>query len=419
MAAYYDPMFYISSDKMPFTIRIEIRLKDRPADGEALSRALNTAAPRYPYFAVRVEAQGDDLVAVPNSLPLVAYPGPAVHPLGGDEVNGHLVAASYLGNTLYFYASHVITDGAGFFPFVKTVLYYYLCETTGTELDPTGIRLVSEPFYDDELGNPYPEAKMAAAEPFSTPRKADIFRLSDAGLVTDDEPTVFRFRIAEKELMQFNYDHDGSPCALLSSLMAKAIWATHPEAAQDIVSAVSFNLRPGLGNRHSYRMLCSALNLVYPAAIRDWEIARLCTATRGMITLQSQPENVLYYARGLRERMEQFLTVPGIAKKKRTLGDEALRDCTDNTFSVSYVGKLGLGSLEPYIESIYNLTDGSTYRTVFIEISAAGGFFDISFLQGFSSDVYYRALLRELDRYGLHYTEEEKTPMGTPKMVLP
>ncbi len=414
---YYDPMFYICSEKMPFTIRIEVTLKD-PVEPEALVYAMHTAIRRYPYFSVQVEERGEELIAVPNDRPITVYPGPEVRPLGGDGVGRHLLAASYEGNTVNFFVSHVITDGGGFFPFLKTALYYYLCRRHRITLDPAGIRLIDVPVYDDEVGNPYPEDRMLTATALYRMPTRPFFRLCDGGHVRDERRTVFRFRVREADMMRFNRDHDGSPCALLSALMTQAIWTVHPEVTDDIVSAVSFNLRPALGNQHSYRMLSSAIFLRYPNRLRGADTAKLCTCSRGMVTLQSQPENVLYYAEQRRRHMESLQPL-SLAEKKEIIGHMALEDALNNTFSVSYVGRVGLGSLEPYLDSIYNLTDGSTWQTVFLEVAAVGGWFHIAFLQGFSSDVYYRALLDQLTRHGLPYEENGCMPIGTPDMILP
>lgn len=417
-AVYYDPMFYLCSAEMPFTIRIEVTFRT-PIDPDALSEAANAAVRRYPYFAVQVVSEDGELHCAPNPRPLIVYPGPEVRPLGSEAVNRHLLAFGYEGKLLCLYASHVITDGAGLFPYIKTMLYEYLSRVCPEKPDPAGLPMVDSPFFPDELGNPFPEAKMAAASPLYLAPQSDFFRLRDGGYVTDSRRTVYRFRVRESEVMAYNLDHDGSPCALFSSLMAKAIWALHPENEKEIVSAVSFNLRPGLGNGYSWRMLCSSIPLRYPARLRDAETVKLCTCSRGMVTLLSQPENVLYYAQQTRERMEALLRLPGVAAKRAALSPAALQDSVENTFSVSYVGKMGLGSLEPHLESIYNLTDGSTYQTAFIEISSVGGWFDVAFLQGFSSDVYYRAFLRELNACGLDYIEEASSPLGTPEIELP
>ena len=424
---YYDPMFYISSEKMPFTINIEVRLRQEKIDGEALTDAINTAIQRYPYYAIQVEKRTitidgetkEELIAVPNERPIVVYPGPEVYPLGSKEVNYHMLALSYEEDKIYFYASHVITDGSGYYPYIKTVLYYYLCKSENIELDPEDIRLAGDPFYEDELGNPFPEEKMAQAIPLGKENKNDYFRLRDGGYVKDDKATVYRLRLNKEEILDFSDDNDGSPAALISSMMAKAIWSLHPEEEKDIVSALSFNLRPGLGNGYSHRLLCSALNLNFPNKVKTWGIWRLCTVSRTQIALKSHPDNVLSYAQKLRRNMEKLLEIPTVEEKKKVLGEQALEDSISNTFSVSYVGKIGLGSLEPYIESIYNQTDGSTYQTLFIEVSAVNESFDVAFLQGFSSDVYYQEFLNQLNRYDLNYIEEEPTELKVPEIELP
>lgn len=418
MSHYYDPMFYICSEEMPFTIRLETIMKDS-VDGSALEYAVREAIKRYPYFAVEVKEENGELVTVPNDRPIVVYKGEKAYPLGGEDVNYHVQALSYSGKEINFYVSHVITDGSGYFPYVKTVLYYYLCRRYDTALDPAGIRLADGTFYPDELGNPYPEEAMRDAVPLSKNRAGERFRLSDGGYVTDEVRTVYRFRVSEEEFQRFNYDNDGSPCSLISSLMTKAIWTVHPHETRDIVSAVSFNMRPALGNAHSYRMVCSAIPLRYPNTLREAEISRLCTCARGTVCLLRQPENVLYYAERKRRYLEELLLLPDVSSKKARLGKTALDDATNNTFSVSYVGRMDLGSIEPYIDAMYNLTDGSTYKTAFLEVNSINGMYYIALIQGFSSDIYYRALLAQLRANGLGYEETGAIPLSTPDMILP
>ena len=415
---YYDPMFYICSEEMPFTIRIEFDLFEN-VDGAALRQAVNTAIKRYPYFSVQLEERDGELVLIPNEREIVVRESAQPVILGSREFNYHLVALTWQGREISFHASHVITDGAGCYPFFRSILYYYFCAHTGKTLDPHGFRLSEEPFYPDELGNPFPEEAMAAAEPLYVPKERGFFRLKDGGYVNDRARTVYRVDLSEKELLKFGRDNDGSPCAVVSSLMTLAIWDVHPELREDIVSAVSFNLRPGLGNGHSYRLLCSSLGIRYPVSLRDDDIIKLNTCTRGAITLLSQPENVLAYAQTLRQQMEALLRVPGVDEKTALLAPRALKDATDNTFSVSYVGPAELGEIEPYIDSIYNYTDGSTYETLFLEIANLNDEFDIAFLQGFSSDVYFRAFLRQLELHDLSYTVNGCVPPRTPGIELP
>ena len=54
---------------MPFGIRIEVMPKYK-IDGSVLEYAVNTAIKRYPYFAVKIEKCGGELITVKNDLPI-------------------------------------------------------------------------------------------------------------------------------------------------------------------------------------------------------------------------------------------------------------------------------------------------------------------------------------------------------------
>ncbi len=403
---------------MPFTIRVDYTMKEK-IDPKALRHAFRKALGRYPYFSVSVVRRGEELVTVPNSRPPVVYKGPKLRPLNSESVNGHLLAICYLDREISFLTSHVITDGAGFYPFIKTCLYEYLCEVTGTQLDPRGIVMCGDPFFADELGNPYPEAQLETASPFYAPPSGSYLRLSSDAPLPDEQRCVYRLILDEAEVMRFNHDNDASPCALISSLMARAIRAVHPDDTRDVVGAISFNQRPALGNRHSYRMLCSALMLRYPYKAKDYEVSRLCTCTRGMIYLQSLPENALASCRRQKDFLGELIALPSLEERRRILNARALDDATANSFSVSYVGRMDLGCIEPFVESIYNYTDGSTYRSLFVEVASVGGAFHLAFLQGFSGDVYYRAFLDQLRACGLSFREGKCGPLTYPAIELP
>lgn len=414
---YYDPMFYICSEKMPFGIRINVEL-EYEIDGGILEYAVNTAIRRYPYFAVRLVKSDGNIVTEKNDLPVKVFKGRLQYPLGSGQVNHHILALSFSDNVIDFYMTHVMTDGAGFMPFVKSVLYYYLCKYLKTELPKGDIRLSDDPFFEGETENPYPEREMEQAVPFYRLPQKDFLRLSDCGNVSGD-PVSYNFRAKASDVMKFSHENDASPCALFSSVMAKAIRNVHPNETKDIVSAISFNMRPGLKAQSNYRMLCKAIMVRYPKRLDTEDLGRVCTCTRGAVTVQSQPEDVLFYAQQQKKSLEKLLELPDIKSKSEVLSKKALEDSVNNTFSVSYVGKIDYGSLNEHIKNVHNYTDGSTYKTLFIEISSFGEWFYITVLQGFSSDTYYKAMLKILAQNGIEYIEEGAVLPDTPKIDLP
>ena len=417
-AAYYDPLFYLCSDEMPFTIRIETTFKDE-VDPRLLTAAVTKALRRYPYFSIRIVREGGEWLTVPNDLPPVVYPGPEVRDLGSEGVNRHLFALSYEEKKVNFFISHVITDGAGLNPFLKSTFYYYLTARYGVTLDVPDVRLADDPLLPGETDAPYPEERMKNAVLFSRAIDRPFFRLTEGGRVRDERRIVYRVRFREADVFRVNRSADGSPSSLFSSIMYRVIRRLHPDEPRDIVSAVSFNMRPALGCRNTYRMLCSAIRVFFPERLKNADIGTLCTCARGIVSLQSEPSNVLCAMENRRKMLSTLETLPEIADKKAFLAPLALKDATDNTFSVSFVGRLGYGDMEKYIESIYNITDGSTYRTLFMEISSVNGWFDVAFLQGFSSDVYYRGFLEEAEALGIAFVEDGTMEFDTPGIELP
>jgi hypothetical protein len=140
MIKYYDPMLFTSTPEHPETAGI-LTVLTEPVDGEILRHAVESLRDRYPYFYVRAEVNGTDLVSVPNPLPMVVRNSLETVPLLSKEANYHWLAFRYSGNTFILDFSHILADGSGIFPFFKSVLYCYLKEKTGADLDPEGFRL--------------------------------------------------------------------------------------------------------------------------------------------------------------------------------------------------------------------------------------------------------------------------------------
>lgn len=416
---YNTAMFYLCSDEMPFTIRIEFTMKDTVI-GEKLEKAYNKAIRRYPHFAVRAVQEGESIKIVPNDRPLVVYRLEGEpYPINSEKTNYHLMAVGYEEKRIHFFISHVITDGGGCYEYLKTVLYYYLCERYGITLDSAEILLADSDIFDDELIYPATKEILSIDESPLSVSNRPFFRLSEGGYVTDHCQTAYCIRINEAAFMRYNFDNDGSPCVLISSMMSEVIRRLHPDEKRDIVSAVSVNLRPAMKNRHYAGLLSDAIKVNYPYRLHGEPIRKICTCARGMVMLRTQPESLRYSLKKRLECLSEMEPLNTLAAKKAFLSRIAFDDALDNTFSISYVGKMAFGSSADYVEATYTFTDASTYGTIMIEVSVINGWFDVVFLQGFSSDVYYREFVRMLREAGIEYLEEKKVPFHTPKIELP
>ena len=243
-------LMYAAGPGMLGTIRTGIELTE-PVDRQALEYAARRAAEKFPYFAVKMARRGSEYVLEPNCRPFVISPEGRCVTLGSEESNGHLFAFAYDGNRIFVDTSHFVTDGTGKFPFIKTVLYYYLSavypdesfETQAAAPDGGGIPLA------EAENDPYPAEPLPEVPLGTNARPEKVFMLPDQpqGYAHADEWTSFVFSISQKDMMAHASSLDGSPATYIASLMYKAITDCHPGNRLPVVCGMQHQFRTALG----------------------------------------------------------------------------------------------------------------------------------------------------------------------------
>ena len=220
MSEFYEPMLYLSTPDHPNTMGVLAVLKEA-VDGELLREVVEELRTRFPYFYVKAESRGNDLVPVPNALSMTVRDSWAPIRLNAEESNYHLAAWKYEGKRLAFEISHSLTDGAGVLPYFKSALYLYLSRRTGQSFDPTGFRLPGDEIPESETGNPFAGLNIDGAEEplYRKETEKDFFRLNDG---TESDARVTYIKLSEAQLMRYCRDFDGSPNAFLAVMLARA-----------------------------------------------------------------------------------------------------------------------------------------------------------------------------------------------------
>ena len=416
MRNYWDPNFYSESRHSSIVMHYEMHMKD-PVDGAILTWAVNHASQRYPYFRVRVDREGESLVINPNPLPIVVRYGiskPVA--LCSPESNFHVCAVIYEGNTIFFELSHMMSDGQGRQPWVKSILYYYLTKRYDVELDPTGINLVDSPISEGESGNPFPEGIPDNEKPFYEDNSAWM-HLTDYGHVREDlTPTLYKLTCSEDDLMKLCNGHDSTPATLCTNLYARAIRRVHGESTvYPIVGQMCMNHRPGLGCPDNYHLLISAFKMSYSEEFFDKDMTEEGTISRGEVLLNSEKQNSLAYAAGYRKYVEYLESLPTLEEKRKAA--RLVPPFATSTFIVSYVRKVDYGCAMPYIDSVYPHI-GLPGMSPLLEINAMGGSFCLIFCQNFHTDVYAKAFAEELKDCGIESTLSEPLPHVMPIVDL-
>ena len=125
MLEFYEPILNLSDSLHHNTMGVILSLKD-PVNGSILQSVVEKLRVRFPYFYVKAAYRGNDLVTVPNSLPMTVRHTWDPVSFNTESSNYHLAAWKYKEYRLAFEISHSLTDGSGVLPYVQSVLYLYL-----------------------------------------------------------------------------------------------------------------------------------------------------------------------------------------------------------------------------------------------------------------------------------------------------
>ena len=392
MPEFYEPLLDFSVPEHQSIMGVILSLRD-PVDGEILRCAVEEMRERFPYFYVKAAYRGDDLVTVPNDLPMTVRNTWEPIRLHSEASNCHLAAWKYEGRRLAFEIHHALADGSGVLPYTKSILFLYLSKVTGQTFDQAGFRLPGDMIPESETGNPFSKLDVDSVEAPLYQKKPipDFFRLIDTA---DADKTVFYVKLSEAQILQYCRDHDGSPNVIVSVLLAKAARRWNPGCEKTVTVSVCVDHKAMLGLPHNYRMFTGEAILDFPKERDMNDFAKACTIARGQLMLQAQPENSLWAIK----QMKRMLPPPS-------------PDIAQASICVSYVNSRNFGPLDPYIEELYVVTSLSKITDILCEITCINHHFFLAFMQPYSSGEYFRCFLEELNAAGISYEVLRSEPL--------
>lgn len=405
MSEFYEPMLYLSTPDHPNTMGVLAVLKEA-VDGELLREVVEELRTRFPYFYVKAESRGNDLVPVPNALSMTVRDSWAPIRLNAEESNYHLAAWKYEGKRLAFEISHSLTDGAGVLPYFKSALYLYLSRRTGQSFDPTGFRLPGDEIPESETGNPFAGLNIDGAEEplYRKETEKDFFRLNDG---TESDARVTYIKLSEAQLMRYCRDFDGSPNAFLAVMLARAARRYDSASEKTVSVAIAIDHKAMLGNRDNYRMFANIVELDFPKSRPLDDLMKACTMARGQVMLQAQPENSLWAMKQrklLYAKLEQMPLEMKLGVIAKSAGSPRW------SISISYANSRTFGPLDPYIEELYMLAELGV-SDIMCEIACLNHCFFLAVGQNFSSNQFVDAVLDELASVGIDYEVMGREPL--------
>ena len=407
---------YTTTKETPTVIRIRIRMRDL-IDPAILRRAVDMTMRRYPYFCVALQKKEGRYVYAENHRPVVITDSLHGVDLNSEESNYHMIAFCLQDNWIILDVFHGLTDGAGAYEVVRTLLYYYCSERYNVMLKEDGIRLVGDEISEEEWIDP-----VVNRTDLPTPERNEMANAlnlrTSAGLEEDHRHTVYSIAISEAEFMRFNLDNNGSPGTMVSLLLSRAVAKLYPDSDEMIRIALCVNQRKALNAPLAHHSLVGAVMLEYKDKMRDWSLDMQSTAYRGMVFAQVQEEKVLMGVASFKGINDMLLTKEsdqeriGVASYINSLAAKL------TTATVSYVGKADYKEAEQYV-SDFRLWTSPLGNNLLVEISAVNGRFTLDFLQSFSSPVIVNAFLKELDENGIVYDLQDVNELKLPNIKLP
>ena len=405
MKEFYEPMLYLSTPEHPNTMCVIARLKE-PIDGDILQSVVQEFSVRFPYFYVKAVVRDNDVYPEPNPLPMTVRNTWDPIAFNSAQSNYHLAAWKYEGTRVALEISHSLTDGAGVFPYVKSVLYLYLTRKTGEALDPEGIRLPKEAIPESETGNPFAALDIdGAKEPlYIKPTVEDFLRIKAEGDLT---PQVHYVKLKESQLIEYCRDFDGSPNAMIAVMFARAARKYDPDNEKTVSVSVAIDHKAMLGSYDNYRLFANVIELDFPKSRSLNDLMKSCTMARGQMMLQAQPENSLW---AMKQRKQTYAKLEQLPLEIKLGAIAKTAGMPRWTFSVSYVNSRSFGSLDPYIEGLSVVADPGVFD-IGCEISCINHHFFLTIIQSFTADRFVELFLRELSSVGIDCEVLRKEPL--------
>ena len=394
-----NPLLYGANKDFFSTFRLAIRMKEAVAY-DTLSRSVEQAMVRYPYFCVCPERVGENLVLRYNERPVPVFPDDRTVTLGGDESRGHLISFGCKDKTIFIDVSHYIADGMGIDPLMKTLLYLYVSERYSEAVQVSErVRMPESAVLDAEHAYPFPDKAVESEEldPFTEFTK-DAYSL-DPDAFDSEGLYAYHLHIPQKAMMAKASSSDGSPVSFLSVLLYRAVCRLDSGIDKTVVVHVQHQYRAALRVPMSHHSLVNYIPVTLSPRLSKWDVERQNTVVRGQVILKGEIEDDIASVNRL---IRAFPSVGSFFEKREAMSRYAENSILGKTFGISYVGKMDWCGLDPYVEDLHvYIGEKYTKNMLLIEVMTVGEDFSLTFMQSGRGDKYLNAFIDELLLLGI------------------
>ena len=413
-----NPLLYGANEDFFSTFRLAIRMKDT-VDYDLLSRSVEKAMMRYPYFCVSPEREEENIVLRYNNRPVPVFSDDRTVTLGSEESRGHLISFGCKDKTIFIDCSHYIADGMGVDPLMKSLLYLYASERYGAEgLEAERIRMPDSEICDGEHAYPFPECPINTEDLYVLPEiPKEAYGLDS--LAFDNEGLyAYHLHVPQKAMMAKASSSDGSPVSFLSVLLYRALHRLDSNIDKPIVAHVQHQYRAVLRAPMSHHSLVNYIPVTMPPRLSKWDVEKQNTVVRGQVILKGGKEADIA---SINRLLEAFPRDGSLADKKDAMARYAGESILGKTFGISYVGKMDWCGLERYVDDLHAyIGEKDTKNMLLIEVMTVGADFSLTFMQSGRGEKYLNAFMEELRllQIPVNLVGEERYTLCNTELIL-
>ena len=374
---------------------VEIRMRDK-VTGSYLQVALTNTARRFPYLTQKLVEKGGAYYLHRDDNSMVAVKTDKFRTLGSMATGYHLLDVTYIGNCIRVAFHHGLCDGRGVMPFIETLLYDYCCQKYHKKFSSEGIRLPGEPIPEKETVEPFTREFYEVDETAVQQVEHDGFALPES---TSMPEGCYHSEILldENTFVQAARAIGATPTLLAAMLLSSCILELNPQAEKPVVCNLAMDLRSAIGKELTHRNCVGTAYLPYTAQDKTAAPEELARRYRELLAAQREPNAVkaaLNKQIGLFNKLDEL---PSLEEKRKLMS--FFNGMVNNTYVISYMGRLRLNDYAQYVESAHFFSD--TICGLTVNMVAAAGKLSFEVLQGFPNAGYAQAFRQALAPYGL------------------
>ena len=394
-----NPLLYGANEDFLSTFRLAIRMKDT-VDYDILSRSVEKAIVRYPYFCVFPEREDENIVLCYNNQPVPVFRDDRTVMLGSKESSGHLISFGCKNNTIFIDCSHYLVDGMGVSPLMMSLLYLYVSERYGAEeLKAERIRMPDSPICDGEHIYPLPDRAINNEELRVLPKEPDEAYGLDPTVFDEKGLYAYHLHIPQNEMMAKASSSDGSPVSFLSVLLYRALHRLDHNIDKPVVAHVQHQYRAVLRTPMSHHSLVNYISVAMAPRLNKWDVEKQNTVVRGQVILKGDKDSDIA---SINRLIEAFPNESSFDDKKGAMAHFAEKSVLGKTFGISYVGKMDWCGLEHYVEDLHAyIGEKHTKNMLLIEVMTVGEDFSLTFMQSGKGEKYLNAFMDEIRSLGI------------------